>query len=66
MGTVIQSTQRGHEEHHQRWERIERTELCARYGDLHAQGLSQRQAAERLDVPRSTLAGLAGVSREPG
>jgi hypothetical protein len=55
VGTVIPSTPRGHEERHQRWNRIERAELCARYGDLHAQGLSQRQAAARLDVPRSTL-----------
>jgi Family of unknown function (DUF6399) len=55
VGTVIQSTQRGNEERNQRWKRIERAELCVRYGDLHAQGLSQRQAAERLDVPRSTL-----------
>jgi hypothetical protein len=55
MGTVIYSQQRGNAERHQRWARLERAELCTQYGDLQAQGLSQRQAAERLDVPRSTL-----------
>ena len=55
MGTVIQETQRGNEERHQRWDRIARAELCERYGGLQAQGLSQRQAAKALDVPRTTL-----------
>jgi uncharacterized protein DUF6399 len=51
----MQYTQRGNEDRHQRWERIERAELCERYGDLQAQGVSQRQAAKVLDMPRSTL-----------
>jgi hypothetical protein len=55
MGTVIQYVQRGNEDRHQRWDRIERADLFARYGDLQAQDLSQRQAAKVLDVPRSTL-----------
>ena len=55
MGPVIQYTQRGNEDRHQRWERIERAELCERYGDLQAQGVSQRQAAKVLAMPRSTL-----------
>ena len=55
MGTVIQETQRGNEDRHQRWARRERTDLFAQYGALHAQGVSQRQAAKMLDVPRSTL-----------
>jgi hypothetical protein len=55
VGTVIQYQQRGHDDRHQRWERIERAERCERYGDLQAQGRSQRQAAKVLDVPRSTL-----------
>ena len=55
MGTVIQDTQRGNEDRHQRWDRIERADLFARYGDLHAQGISQRQAATVLEVPRTTL-----------
>ena len=55
MATIIQDEQRGNEERHQRWARLERADLFAQYGDLHAQGVSQRQAAKMLDVPRSTL-----------
>ena len=55
MGTVIQDTLRGNDDRHPRWERLERADLFTQYGDLRAQGLSQRQAAKVLDVPRSTL-----------
>lgn len=55
MGTVIQYAQRGNDDRHPRWERTRRAELFERYGDLQAQGLSHRQAAKRLNVPRSTL-----------
>ena len=55
MGTVIQYAQRGNDDRHQRWDRIERAGLFERYGDLQAQGLSQRHAAKVLEVPRSTL-----------
>ena len=55
MGTVIQYQQHGNENRNQHWDRIERAELFERYGDLQAQGTSQRQAAKVLDVPRSTL-----------
>jgi Family of unknown function (DUF6399) len=55
VGTVIQSPQRDNEDRHQRWDRLERADLFARYGDLKAQGVSQRQAATVLEVPRSTL-----------
>lgn len=55
MGTVIQYEQCGNEDPHQRWDRVERAELFAQYGSLQAQGLSLRQAAKALDVPRSTL-----------
>jgi len=55
MGTVIHYRQRGNNDRHQRWDRIERAELFERYGDLKAQGTSQRQAAQVLAVPRSTL-----------
>src|SRR5262252_11173162 len=51
----VKYQQRGHDERHQRWDRIERAERCERYGALQAQGRSQRQAAKVLDVPRSTL-----------
>ena len=55
MGTVVQSTQQGNEDRHQRWDRLERADLFARYDDLQAQGVSQRQAATMLEVPRTTL-----------
>src|SRR6266581_4631343 len=55
VGTVVQETQRGNDDHHPRWERTRRAELFERYGALQAQGTSQRQAAQLLNVPRSTL-----------
>src|SRR6266850_6830682 len=55
VGTVIQYKPCVNVDRHQRWDRIERAELGERYGNLQAQGLSQRQAAQGLDVPRSTL-----------
>src|SRR5207249_9597736 len=50
-----QYQQQSTEDRHQRWARLERAALCERYGELHAQGVSQRQAAEGLEVPRSPL-----------
>ena len=55
MGTGMQEKQQGNEDRHQRWGRLERAALLGQYGDRQAQGLSQRQAAQGLDVPRSTL-----------
>ena len=55
MATIIQDKQCGNHERNQRWARLERADLWAQYDDLHIQGLSQRQAAKVLDVPRSTL-----------
>src|SRR5258706_12126456 len=55
VGTIVQYQQRSNEDRHQRWARLERAELSERYSELHAQGVSQRQAAEVLAVPRSTL-----------
>ena len=55
MGTVIQSAQRGNEDRYQRWDRREHAALWEQYGVLQARGLSQRQAAQVLEVPRSTL-----------
>src|SRR5215470_4159596 len=55
MATIIQATQHGNHDRNQRWTRLERADLFARYGELHSQGVSQRQAATVLDVPRSTL-----------
>ena len=55
MATIIQAKHRDNHDRHQRWMRLERADLLARYGELHTQGVSQRQAAKVLDVPRSTL-----------
>src|SRR2546422_111049 len=55
MGTVIQAKPRRHEDRPPRWDRPRRAVLFDQYRDLHAQGLSLRQAAKALDVPRSTL-----------
>src|SRR5712692_7770891 len=55
MGTVIQAKPRRHEDRTPRWDRTRRAELFDQSRDLHAQGLSLRQAAQALDVPRSTL-----------
>jgi hypothetical protein len=55
VATIIHDKHRGHADRHQRWTRIERADLCAQYDTLHAQGMSQRQAAKILAVPRSTL-----------
>jgi hypothetical protein len=55
VGTVTQYEQRGNDDCHPRWERTRRAELFERYGALQAQGTSQRQAAQLLNVPRSTL-----------
>ena len=55
MATIIQAKHPGNHDRHQRWARFERADLFKRYGDLKVQGVSQRQAAQVLDVPRSTL-----------
>ena len=55
MGTVIQAKPRRHEDRTPRWDRTRRAERFDQSRDLHAQGLSLRQAAQALDVPRSTL-----------
>jgi hypothetical protein len=55
VATLIQDKHRGNHDRNQRWARVERADLFARYGALHTQGVSQRQAAKVLEVPRSTL-----------
>ena len=55
MSTVIQ------DQHHRtpagqpRWDRFERADLFEQYRELRTQGLSERQAAKELKVPRTTL-----------
>jgi len=55
VATIIQEQHRGNQDRNQRWARRERAALFARYDELHTQGVSQRQAAKTLNVPRSTL-----------
>ena len=55
MGTLIEYKPRGHEDHHPRWERTRRAALLDQYRALQAEGISQRQAAKTLHIPRTTL-----------
>jgi hypothetical protein len=55
VATIIQAKHCGNHDRPQRWTRLDRADLLERYGELHTQGGSQRQAAQVLDVPRSTL-----------
>src|SRR4030095_7746904 len=55
VGTVIQYAQRSNNNHTPRWDRTQRAQLFDQYLSLQAQGLSLRQAAKALEVPRSTL-----------
>nr|AFS60661.1 unknown protein [bacterium symbiont of Theonella swinhoei pTSMAC1] len=55
MGTVIQDQQQRNHHNQPRWDRLERADLFAQYRELRAQGISERQAAKALKVPRTTL-----------
>ena len=55
VGTVIQDARRSNADHYPRWHRTQRAHLFDQYLALQAQGLSLRQAAKTLEVPRSTL-----------
>jgi hypothetical protein len=55
VATVIQDQQRSNDDRPSRWDRTQRAALFDQYRDLQAKGLSLRQAAKALDVPRSTL-----------
>ena len=55
MGAVIQDTQQWNDDRQPRWDRFERADLFEHYRELRAQGMSQRQAAQELQVPRTTL-----------
>ena len=55
MGTVIQDTPQRNYDRQPRWDRFERADLFEHYLELQAQGVSQRQAAQELQVPRTTL-----------
>jgi hypothetical protein len=55
VATIIQEKHRDNQGYKQRWTRLERHDLFEPYDALHAQEVSQRQAAQMLDMPRSTL-----------
>ncbi len=55
MGTVIDFAHHDQINRHQLWDRFERADLFEQYLNLQAQGVSQRQAAKQLQVPRTTL-----------
>jgi Family of unknown function (DUF6399) len=55
VGTVINYKPPGNIDRHQRWDRTQRAALLDTYRALQTQGVSQRQAAKALRVPRTTL-----------
>ena len=55
MVAVIQSQPQRNDARQAHWDRLERADLFAQYQALRTQGLSERQAAEELKVPRTTL-----------
>ena len=55
MGIVIQDQQQRNSEGQPRWDRFERADLFEQYRELRTQGLSERQAAKEIKVPRTTL-----------
>jgi Family of unknown function (DUF6399)/helix-turn-helix, Psq domain len=55
MGTVMHYQSRRNDDRTPRGDRLERAEVSEPYRGLQAQGLSQRQAAKVLEVPRTTL-----------
>jgi hypothetical protein len=55
VGTVIQDQQQRNPERQPRWDRFERADRFAQYRALRTQGMSERQAAKELKVPRTTL-----------
>ena len=55
MSTISDFAHPDNVDHPPRWNRFEQAERFERYLALHAQGVSQRQAAKQLQVPRTTL-----------
>ncbi len=55
MGIVIQDQQQRNSEGQPRWDRCERADLFEPYRELRTQGISERQAAKEIKVPRTTL-----------
>src|SRR5262245_21703943 len=55
MGAVIQSQPQRNDARQAHWDRLARADLFAQYRELRTQGISERQAAKELKVPRTTL-----------
>ena len=55
VGTVIQDMPQINHGSQPRWDRFERADLFEQYRELRTQGISERQAAKELKVPRTTL-----------
>jgi hypothetical protein len=55
VGPVIQERPQINPRRQPRWDRCERADLFAQYRALRTQGISERQAAQALKVPRTTL-----------
>jgi hypothetical protein len=55
VGTVIQDLPQSNHGSQPRWDRCARADLFAPYRAWRTQGLSERQAAQELQVPRTTL-----------
>jgi hypothetical protein len=55
VGTVIHNLPHINPVSQPRWDRYERADLFEQYRELRTQGLSERQAAKELKVPRTTL-----------
>ena len=55
MGTVIQDMPQINPGSRPRWDRFERADLFEQYREWRTQGISERQAAKELKVPRTTL-----------
>src|SRR6516162_4401875 len=53
--TVIQDMPQINHSSQPRWDRFERADLFEQYRELRTQGISERQAAKELQVPRTTL-----------
>src|SRR3989475_7427490 len=60
MGTVIQDLPQSNHRSQPRWDRLERADLFEQYRELRTQGISERQAAKELNVPRTTLQAWRG------
>jgi Family of unknown function (DUF6399) len=55
VGIVIQDQQQHNPQSQPRWDRFERADFFEQYRELRTQGISERQAAKELKVPRTTL-----------